>query len=82
MGDRSSGSARREELRVSTRYELRVEGRMSDDVSAAFDEFRVAPAPPETILHGEIVDDAHLHGVLVRLQALGLRVVEMRTLPD
>ena len=32
--------------------------------------------------YGEIVDEAHLHGVLARLQALGLQVVSLRSVPD
>jgi hypothetical protein len=63
-------------------YELRIEGRVSDDVSADFGEFEVHPAPPETVLVGEIVDDAHLHGVLARLQSLGLKVTSLRALPE
>ena len=36
---------------------------------------------PETVMHGEVVDEAHLHGILARLQLLGLRVVSMREVP-
>ena len=64
------------------RYELRIEGRLSPDVSEDFTEFVVREAPPETDMYGEIVDDAHLHGVLARLQALGLRVTSLRSVPD
>ncbi|GAA4921822.1 hypothetical protein EV188_11621 [Actinomycetospora succinea] len=63
------------------RYELRIEGRVSEDVSGDFAEFEVREAPPETLMYGEIVDDAHLHGVLARLQDLGLRVTSFRTVP-
>jgi hypothetical protein len=65
-----------------TRYELRIQGRISPDVADDFAEFVVADAPPETVMHGEIVDDAHLHGVLARLQALGLRVTSLRAVPE
>lgn len=64
------------------RYELRIAGRLSDDVAGDFEEFAVADAPPETVIFGEIVDDAHLHGVLARLQALGLRVTSLRAVPE
>ena len=30
---------------------------------------------------GEVVDEAHLHGVLARLQALGLHTLSLRSLP-
>lgn len=64
------------------RYELRVKGRLSEDVSQDFTEFEVSDAPAETVMFGEIVDEAHLHGVLARLQALGLQVVSLRSVPD
>ncbi|MGY1696616.1 hypothetical protein ACI780_17085 [Geodermatophilus sp. SYSU D00814] len=38
-------------------------------------------APPETIIHGDIVDEAQLHGVLARMQDLGLRVVSLHEVP-
>lgn len=65
----------------SGRYEFRVRGRLSDDVAGEFDELEVAEAVPETVMHGEVVDEAHLHGILARFQSLGLRVVSMREVP-
>jgi hypothetical protein len=63
-------------------YELRIEGRVSEDVARDFTEFEVREAPPETVMYGEIADDAQLHGVLARLQDLGLRVTSLRTVPE
>ena len=37
----------------------------------------LADAPPETIIVGEVVDEAHLHGVVALLQDLGLHVVSL-----
>lgn len=62
-------------------FEFRVQGRLSEEVAGEFDELEVAGAAPETVLHGEVVDDAHLHGILARFQALGLHVVSMREVP-
>jgi hypothetical protein len=31
---------------------------------------------------GDVVDEAHLHGVLARLQAVGLQVLSLRSLPE
>jgi hypothetical protein len=64
-----------------TRYELRVQGRLSPDVSQDFEEFDVSEAPAETILLGEVVDSAHLHGVLARLESFGLQIVSLRAMP-
>jgi hypothetical protein len=38
--------------------------------------------PVETILHGPVRDQAELHGLLRRLQALGLELIEVRRLPE
>ncbi|WP_275585796.1 hypothetical protein [Geodermatophilus sabuli] len=34
-------------------------------------------APPETIIYGEVIDEAHLHGMLALIQDLGLHVVSV-----
>ncbi|PVY97993.1 hypothetical protein [Actinomycetospora cinnamomea] len=67
---------------TSTRYELRILGRLSPEVRADFSGFDVSEAPVETVLLGHVVDTAHLQGVLARLQAFGLQVLELRTLPE
>jgi hypothetical protein len=66
---------------TSTRYELRVQGRLSPDVKQDFEEFDVTEAPVETVLLGEVVDGAHLHGVLARFESFGLQVVSLRAIP-
>jgi hypothetical protein len=38
--------------------------------------------PVETVLHGEITDQAALHGLLDRVADLGLELIEVRRLPD
>ncbi|WP_123962961.1 hypothetical protein [Streptomyces sp. TLI_185] len=63
------------------RYEIRVEGQMSETLSAAFPELDTSLAPRQTVLSGEVTDEAHLYGLLARFQSLGLHVVEMRRLP-
>jgi hypothetical protein len=35
----------------------------------------------ETVLHGPVQDQSSLHGLLDRIQALGLELVEIRRLP-
>jgi hypothetical protein len=66
---------------TSTRYELRILGRLSPPVRADFPGFEVSEAPVESVLLGELLDAAHLQGVLARLDAFGLQVLEMRSLP-
>ncbi|SEE18728.1 hypothetical protein [Streptomyces sp. Ag109_O5-10] len=64
------------------RYEIRVEGTMSETLTRAFPEMEHVTMSGETVLFGPVVDEAHLYGLLNRCQSLGLRVVEMRRLPE
>jgi hypothetical protein len=61
-------------------YEIRVEGVVPSDVLAEIDGVRAAIQPLGTILRGTVVDQAALHGVINRLQGLGLELVEVRRL--
>ena len=63
-------------------YEIRIRGRVGAELTAAFEGLQADVKPVETVLHGEIVDQAALHGVLDRVQALGLELIEVRRLPD
>jgi len=63
-------------------YEIRVKGRLSDSVAAAFEGMRASVEPVETVIHGPVLDQAALYGLLDRIQALGLELVEVRRLPD
>jgi hypothetical protein len=64
------------------RYEIRVDGQMSDTLTEAFPELESFVASPQTVLFGPVTDEAHLYGLLARFQSLGLHVVEMRRLPE
>jgi hypothetical protein len=63
-------------------YEIRVRGRLSDSLLAAFEGMRAAVEPVGTVLRGPVQDQAALYGLLDRIQALGLELVELRRLPD
>jgi hypothetical protein len=66
---------------VSSRYEFRVAGLVSQRSRGAFPDMVVADAPPETIIVGDVEDESHLHGVLALIQSLGLRVVSLHEVP-
>jgi hypothetical protein len=63
-------------------YEIRVRGRLSDSLVAAFEGMNASVEPVETVLHGPVQDQAALYGLLDRIQALGLELLEVRRLPD
>lgn len=62
-------------------YEIRVRGVVGEAVQAAFADMQVVLNPVETIVFGQVRDQAALHGLLDRLQELGLELVEVRRLP-
>jgi hypothetical protein len=63
-------------------YEIRVKGRLSKSLLAAFEGMRASVEPVETVLHGPVQDQAALYGLLNQIQSLGLELVEVRRLPD
>ena len=64
------------------RYEVRVEGRLSDRARDAFVGMDVDAVPAETVISGT-VDDDELHRLLAQIQSLGLHVVAVEQVgPD
>jgi hypothetical protein len=66
-------------------YEIRLAGRLSDSVLAAFEcEARGLTArvePAAMVVYGPVPDQAALGGLLDRMLSSGLEVVEVRRLP-
>ena len=62
-------------------YEIRIKGHLSDSLVAAFEGLSATVEPVETVLHGPVGDQSSLHGLLDRIQSLGLELVEIRRLP-
>ena len=65
-----------------SRYEFRVRGRLAERLLSSFDGFDAEIRPVETILSGEVVDQAALHGVLEQIESLGLELVEVRQVDE
>ena len=49
-------------------YEFRIKGRLSDTLCGVFEEFTAAVQPAETVMRGQVRDQAELHGLLGRIQ--------------
>ncbi|GCD47970.1 hypothetical protein [Streptomyces paromomycinus] len=62
-------------------FEIRVRGRVGAALTSAFGELTVRLRPAETVLYGAELDQAALYGILDRIQALGLELLEVRRLP-
>jgi hypothetical protein len=65
-----------------SKYEFRIRGRLSEPLLESFDSLQSDVEPVETVLHGPVRDQAELHGIIERVQSLGLELVEVRRLPD
>ena len=64
----------------SSYYEIRVSGILPPEALLDFDRLTASVEPVETVLHGPIRDQAALQGLLARLEAFGVEVVEIRRL--
>jgi hypothetical protein len=62
-------------------YEITVRGTGSPRLAASFEGMDVASFAGHTMLRGHLVDQAALHGLLDRVSALGLELVDLRRLP-
>jgi hypothetical protein len=70
------------EAMVSNEYSFRVRGRISPDILAALHPLRPTAVASETELRGHLVDQAALHGIIARLEQLGVELVGLNRLPD
>ena len=61
-----------------SRYEVRIKGRLGEALLGTFAGFDAEVEPVETVLRGDIEDQAALHGVLERIHEAGLEIVEVR----
>lgn len=64
----------------ASRVEIRIRGRLDDPALRRFADAYGDVTVAETVLRGEIADQAELHGILARLQDLGCELLEVRRL--
>jgi hypothetical protein len=58
-----------------SRYRIIMRGRLGDHFASAFDGMALEAGPGQTMLVGEIRDQAHLYGLLDRLRDFGIELV-------
>ena len=61
-------------------YEFRVRGHLGEAVLGAFPGLEAQRRQTDTVLRGSLPDQAALHGVLAEIEALGLELLEMRSM--
>jgi hypothetical protein len=65
-----------------THYVIRVAGELPEDLRTRFPDLRVDREQVQTVLHGELPDQAALTGVLDHLDELGVHILEVVQVPQ
>lgn len=60
---------------MTTTYEFRVDGRLSDQAREAFCDMSIEELPAGARLFGDVTDESHLLGIIAQFRSLGLIVV-------
>jgi len=64
-------------------YEIRVQGRLDQRWSAWFDGLTISYEGEDiTVLRGLLVDEAALHGILIKVRDLALPLLAVSRVPD
>jgi hypothetical protein len=63
-------------------YRIVVRSELCERYAAAFEGMKMETKDGQTILIGEIIDQAHLFGMLDRINGLGLELLSVQVLPD
>jgi len=63
-------------------YEISVSGELPASVLEEVEDFSVEVVQVRTVMRGPIADQAALHGIINRLQSLGLDLIEVRRIGE
>jgi hypothetical protein len=64
-----------------TVYRIVVRSELSDTYALAFEGMVMETKNGVTVLTGEIIDQPHLHGILARINGLGLELLSVESFP-
>jgi len=67
---------------TKTVYRIVVHGELSERYAVAFEGMEMESGSGRTILTGEVMDEPHLHGILDRIGALGLKLVSVEDMSE
>jgi len=77
-----SGGTRMMSKDPGTVYRIVVRSELSERYAVAFEGMEMETKEGDTVLTGEIIDQPHLHGILDRLNGLGLELLSVQALPE
>ena len=60
---------------AASRYRIVMRGRLSERFESAFDGMALESGPNQTVLVGDVRDQAHLYGLLDRLREFGIELL-------
>ena len=63
-------------------YRIVVRSELSDRYAPAFEGMQIEAKDGETILTGEVIDQPYLHGILARINGLGLELLSVQAMPE
>ena len=73
-------------IRPNARYEFRVNGRLSQDLTLWFEDMTLtvdeSVAPSQTVIRGVVRDQAALYGLIGRLRDLGLELLAVNLVEE
>jgi hypothetical protein len=75
-----SGGKQRTPTGTRTVYRIVVRDELSERYAAAFEGMKMETKNGQTVLTGEVIDQPHLHGILNRINSLGLKLVSVETI--
>jgi len=75
----SGGKQRKARESTGTVYRIVVRDGLSERYAAAFEGMEMETKGGHTILTGKIIDQPHLHGILDRINSLGLKLVSVES---
>ena len=62
-------------------YRIVVDGELSARYAVAFEGMKIHVEDGRTIIEGKVLDQVHLHGILDRINGLGLKLISVEALP-
>jgi hypothetical protein len=82
QGNWSNPMTKKHNYDQPTRYLIRIQGAIDSSWSDWFGGFTITRQNGETLLEGEVRDQAALHGILAKINELGLAIISVNKLTN